>query len=216
MTMTTTTTTTMIPGLFRENNFTHSFNPMAPVTRSKSEVVGQDSRKKSSSSSRTGSQASKAPTGRKSVPRAAAHAKAPSTKFPYHLLFLRLDLRVHPELYRQGVGEQGVLQVQPYKSKLLPLWAFRTPEIAKQSARKLEERFEMYRDQGDFVGCEPDFLLNFLCFLREKKAESVLFVPLHRRYGPQIHTNGPHALSAIRESRRRSQVYRVQLIKQAH
>ena len=33
-----------------------------------------------------------------------------------------LDVRAHPELYRVGRGEQGVLRVQPYKDELLPLW----------------------------------------------------------------------------------------------
>ena len=46
--------------------------------------------------------------------------------FDYSLDYAHLDLRAHPELYRVGVGEQGVLLVQPYKSEFLPVsWARR-------------------------------------------------------------------------------------------
>jgi hypothetical protein len=49
--------------------------------------------------------------------------------FPYHLPYKRLDLRKyswfvnffdgrHPELYRIGKGEQGVLMIEPYKSEV--------------------------------------------------------------------------------------------------
>lgn len=64
------------------------------------------------------------------------------------------DFRAHPELYRIGRGEQGVLMVEPYKSELLPLWAFRTPAVARASAGALTERFIAYRAAGDFVGMD--------------------------------------------------------------
>ncbi len=64
------------------------------------------------------------------------------------------DFRAHPELYRIGRGEQGVLMVEPYKSELLPLWAFRTPEVAQAAAAALMTRFITYRDHGDFVGMD--------------------------------------------------------------
>jgi len=64
------------------------------------------------------------------------------------------DFRAHPELYRIGRGEQGVLMVEPYKSELLPLWAFRTPVVAQTSAAALTARFIAYRDGGDFVGMD--------------------------------------------------------------
>ncbi|MEJ7659642.1 MAG: DUF4385 family protein [Hymenobacter sp.] len=35
------------------------------------------------------------------------------------------DFRAHPELYRVGKGEQGVLLVQPYKGEILPHWRFK-------------------------------------------------------------------------------------------
>ena len=46
-----------------------------------------------------------------------------------------VDYRQHPEAYRVGKGEQGVLIVEPYKSELVPLWRFRTPAIALRCSR---------------------------------------------------------------------------------
>jgi hypothetical protein len=65
-----------------------------------------------------------------------------------------MDARRHPESYRVGRGEQGVLTVEPYKSELLPLWRFRTPELARESAAALTERFHAYLEQGDVVGAD--------------------------------------------------------------
>lgn len=81
-------------------------------------------------------------------------SRVPHPPFDYTLDFGTIDFRAHPELYRIGKGEQGVLLVEPYKSELLPHWRFRTPEIARESAAALWERFEHYRDEGDFVGMD--------------------------------------------------------------
>lgn len=78
----------------------------------------------------------------------------PNTKFDYTLDFKRTDFRAHPELYRVGRGEQGVLLVEPYKSELLPHWRFRTPAVARESAARLGEMFEAYKRAGDFVGMD--------------------------------------------------------------
>jgi hypothetical protein len=75
-------------------------------------------------------------------------------KFNYDQDFKSLNFRKHPELYQVGVGEQGVLLVEPYKSELLPHWRFRTPEIAKASSQKLYEMFLEYKAKGDFVGMD--------------------------------------------------------------
>ncbi|OHV09980.1 DUF4385 domain-containing protein [Kushneria phosphatilytica] len=64
------------------------------------------------------------------------------------------DCRAHPECYRVGRGEQGVLTIEPYKSELLPHWRFRTPEIARESSRTLHDMFEQYRQDNDFVGMD--------------------------------------------------------------
>ncbi len=65
-----------------------------------------------------------------------------------------IDFRARPELYRVGRGEQGVFHVEPYKSELLPLWAFRTREAARESADAIYARFLAYRAAGDFVGMD--------------------------------------------------------------
>lgn len=64
------------------------------------------------------------------------------------------DMRAHPELYRVARGEQGVLTVQPYKSELLPLWRFKTPELARESAAAIRARFDEYLAAGDLVGAD--------------------------------------------------------------
>ena len=64
------------------------------------------------------------------------------------------NFREHPELYRVGRGEQGVLMVEPYKSELLPLWRFATPAVAQQSAAALYQAFAAYLQAGDFVGAD--------------------------------------------------------------
>lgn len=56
--------------------------------------------------------------------------------------------------YRIGRGEQGVLTFEPYKSQILPLWRFKTPDIARKSSQALWERFEEYDENEDFVGMD--------------------------------------------------------------
>ena len=65
-----------------------------------------------------------------------------------------VDLRKHPEEYRIGRGEQGVFHAEPYKGELVPLWRFRTPEMAKASSEAIYKRFLAYLRQGDFVGMD--------------------------------------------------------------
>lgn len=78
----------------------------------------------------------------------------PYAKFDYSLDYKNLNLREQPELYRTGVGEQGVLLVEPYKSEILPFWRFKTPEIAKESATKIYQLFLAYKKEKDFVGMD--------------------------------------------------------------
>lgn len=75
-------------------------------------------------------------------------------KFDYALNYAELDLRQLPELYRVGIGEQGVLLVQPYKSELLPHWRFATPELARESSEKIYALFLQYLQEDDFVGAD--------------------------------------------------------------
>ena len=74
--------------------------------------------------------------------------------FDYSLDFKTIDFRQHPELYRVGKGEQGVLMVEPYKSEILPHWRFKNPTIAKQSSETIYQMFLDYLQQGDFVGAD--------------------------------------------------------------
>lgn len=74
--------------------------------------------------------------------------------FDYSLDFDRIDFRKHPELYRVGKGEQGVLLVEPYKSEILPHWRFKTPDIARRSANKIYKMFLEYKARKDFVGMD--------------------------------------------------------------
>ena len=77
-----------------------------------------------------------------------------SRGFNYSLDFKNINFREQPQLYRIGRGEQGVLLVEPYKSEILPLWRFKTEEIARISAEKIYELFEDYLQNDDFVGAD--------------------------------------------------------------
>ena len=74
--------------------------------------------------------------------------------FDYTLDFKTIDFRQHPELYRVGKGEQGVLLVEPYKSEILPNWRFKDPAIARQSADLIYQQFLHYLKDQDFVGAD--------------------------------------------------------------
>ncbi len=65
-----------------------------------------------------------------------------------------VDFRKHPELYRIGKGEQGVLVVEPYKSEILPHWRFKDPETALASSEKIYDLFIEYLNRNDFVGAD--------------------------------------------------------------
>ncbi len=65
-----------------------------------------------------------------------------------------VDFRKHPEKYKIGRGEQGVLMAEPYKSEILPYWKFKTPEIAEKSAEKIYSLFLDYKKHEDFVGMD--------------------------------------------------------------
>jgi Domain of unknown function (DUF4385) len=75
-------------------------------------------------------------------------------EFDYSLDFKTVNFRHHPELYRIGRGEQGVLLVEPYKSEILPHWKFKIPEIAEQSAAAIYDLYLNYKAQDDFVGMD--------------------------------------------------------------
>ncbi|MCC2644970.1 MAG: hypothetical protein K0R94_748, partial [Burkholderiales bacterium] len=65
-----------------------------------------------------------------------------------------IDYRAHPELYKVGKGEQGVLICEPYKGEIGKYWRFKTPEIAETSSDKIFELFIKYLADNDFVGAD--------------------------------------------------------------
>ena len=75
-------------------------------------------------------------------------------KFDYRIDFKKINFREHPELYKVGKGEQGVLLIEPYKSELLPHWRFKTNKIAKKSSTKIYQIFLQYKLKKDFVGMD--------------------------------------------------------------
>ncbi len=74
--------------------------------------------------------------------------------FDYARDFTATDFRQHPELYRIGRGEQGVLLVQPYKGEILPHWRFKTVADAQASSAAIYELFLAYLKAGDFPGAD--------------------------------------------------------------
>ena len=65
-----------------------------------------------------------------------------------------MDARADPSSYRVARGEQGVLTIEPYKSELLPLWRFATPDAARESAAAITDRFHSYLEAGDLPGAD--------------------------------------------------------------
>lgn len=101
---------------------------------------------------RSASTAQAAKSGKNQVPHRAARVH--SNSFDYSLDFKQIDFRQHPELYRVGRGEQGVLLVEPYKSEILPHWRFADEDKARLSSEKIFELFLNYLDNDDFVGAD--------------------------------------------------------------
>jgi hypothetical protein len=65
-----------------------------------------------------------------------------------------IDYRNHPEKYRVGKGEQGVLICQPYKSEIGQYWRFKDAVIAEESSEKIFSMFLEYLVNDDFVGAD--------------------------------------------------------------
>ena len=65
-----------------------------------------------------------------------------------------IDYRQHPDAYRIGKGEQGVLICEPYKSQIGKHWRFKTPSIAQESSQIIYDMFLHYLEKEDFVGAD--------------------------------------------------------------
>ena len=76
-------------------------------------------------------------------------------RLPYYAQdFKNIDFRKNPELYRIGVGEQGVLSVEPYKSEIGQYWRFKDVPIATKSSKTILAMFRKYLRENDFVGAD--------------------------------------------------------------
>ena len=65
-----------------------------------------------------------------------------------------VDYREHPQKYRVGKGEQGVLICEPYKTEIGRHWRFKTEAIAQQSSEVIHKMFLGYLEADDFVGAD--------------------------------------------------------------
>ncbi len=65
-----------------------------------------------------------------------------------------IDYRKHPDKYRVGKGEQGVLICEPYKTEIGMHWRFKTKTIAETSAATIYQQFLDYLQANDFVGAD--------------------------------------------------------------
>ena len=65
-----------------------------------------------------------------------------------------VDYMKHPELYRIGRGQQGVLICEPYKSTICKYWRFKTIREAQVSSQNILSMFYGYVNTGDFVGAD--------------------------------------------------------------
>jgi hypothetical protein len=65
-----------------------------------------------------------------------------------------VNYREHPELYRIGRGQQGVLICEPYKSDICAYWRFKTIREAQVSSQNILVMFYDYLNEGDFVGAD--------------------------------------------------------------
>lgn len=79
------------------------------------------------------------------------HWEQRRSTYPWHAT---INYRTHPEKYRVGKGEQGVLLCEPYKSEILPYWRFKSVELASTSSEKIFSLFEGYLRKNDFVGAD--------------------------------------------------------------
>lgn len=65
-----------------------------------------------------------------------------------------INYQQHPELYKVGKGEQGVLICEPYKSAIGRHWRFKNERVARQSAIVIYKMFLDYLQREDFVGAD--------------------------------------------------------------
>jgi hypothetical protein len=65
-----------------------------------------------------------------------------------------IDTERTDDEYEAGEGGQAEFSLEPYKTELLAIWRFRTPEVARESAEAIYARFLQYRDANDVIGMD--------------------------------------------------------------
>ena len=93
-----------------------------------------------------------------------------------------IDYRKHPEQYKVGKGEQGVLICEPYKSEILPYWRFKDRIIAKDSSEKIYQLFLDYLKKDDFIGADMARKFLQMGFTRARRYTNYKG---GRKYGPE-------------------------------
>ena len=75
-------------------------------------------------------------------------------EFDYDIDYKNTYFQPNDSRYRIGRGEQGVLLVRPYTDVICRHWKFKTPVIAEESAGKIYQMYEVYKEEKDFVGMD--------------------------------------------------------------
>ena len=75
-------------------------------------------------------------------------------EFDYDIDYKNTYFKPNDSRYRIGRGEQGVLLVRPYTDVICKHWKFKTPVIAEESASKIYQMYEAYKEEKDFVGMD--------------------------------------------------------------
>ena len=116
--------------------------------------------------------------------------------FDYSLDFGQIDFRKHPELYRIGRGEQGVLLVEPYKDEILPHWKFKTPQLARRSANKIYKMFLDYKRKKDFVGMDMARKFLQMGYTRSRRYANHKSGRKYKKDSQEIHEREEDAIKA--------------------
>jgi hypothetical protein len=80
------------------------------------------------------------------------HATHP--RQPYEHVDWNLNYRKHPEQYRIGIGQFGVMKYEPYTSEVIDHWRYKSVPIAIESRNRILALFYRYLDTNDFPGAD--------------------------------------------------------------
>lgn len=89
-----------------------------------------------------------------------------TTMFDDTLNVNAIDFRKRPELYRVGKGGQGVLQVDPYKSEILPHGRFKTDCVGAATVNDGDELGNMMTGKKRHSPLRAGFSASFFGRLR--------------------------------------------------